>query len=131
VIPEDIRQTLDPRDDTEAQLISSMEQERERLQLAAALKPTIEKKDETSKRGLVGIKSRYEEDVHINGHISVWGSYWHPEFGWGFQCCYSFDKRTPKCRGEEGKVETIKREYELELKNKALQEEIERKRVEE
>lgn len=61
-------------------------------------------------KGLIGIKSKYEEDVHSNGHSSVWGSYWHNHFGWGYKCCYSFDKRS-KCRGEEGKVETIKTEY--------------------
>ena len=37
---------------------------------------------------LLKIKSRYEEDVHIGNHSSVWGSYW--EAGsWGFACCKS------------------------------------------
>ena len=67
--------------------------------------------------GLVGIRSKYEEDIHENEHSSVWGSYWHPMLGWGFKCCYSFDKKS-KCKGEEGKIETIKREYELEIKTK-------------
>jgi hypothetical protein len=37
--------------------------------------------------------------------------------GWGYKCCFSFDKKS-KCRGEEGKIETIKKEYELELRVK-------------
>jgi hypothetical protein len=68
-------------------------------------------------RGIVGIRSKYEEDLHKNGHTSVWGSYWHPILGWAYKCCYSFDKKS-KCKGEEGKIETIKREYELEVKQK-------------
>lgn len=68
-------------------------------------------------KGLLGIKSKYEEDIHINGHSSVWGSYWHFHFGWGYRCCLSFN-RNAKCRGEESKKETIKREYEYELQIK-------------
>lgn len=45
-------------------------------------------------RGLTGIRSKYEEDVHTNGHTSVWGSYWHKHFGWGYRCCYSYDKNS-------------------------------------
>ncbi|GAM26027.1 hypothetical protein SAMD00019534_092020 [Acytostelium subglobosum LB1] len=47
------------------------------------------------------IKSKYDEDVYINNHKAVWGSYW--ENGvWGFQCC----KQTIKisyCTGEAGR----------------------------
>ena len=33
-------------------------------------------------------KSRYEEDVYINNHTSVWGSYYDiPNRAWGFACC--------------------------------------------
>ncbi|UYV62152.1 SLU7, partial [Cordylochernes scorpioides] len=35
------------------------------------------------------IKSKYEEDVYINNHTSVWGSYW-KNGQWGYKCCYSF-----------------------------------------
>ena len=76
------------------------------------------------------IKSKYEEDVHENGHQAVWGSYWNKMLGWGYKCCFSFDKRS-KCRGEEGKIETIKREYELEMKVKLEKEAEEQKRIEE
>jgi pre-mRNA-processing factor SLU7 len=34
-------------------------------------------------------KSKYEEDVLINNHISVWGSWWNETLGWGYACCHS------------------------------------------
>ncbi len=76
-------------------------------------------------RGLIGISTKYEENVFDNGHSTVWGSYWHPVLGWGYRCCYSFDKKS-KCKGEEGKIETIKREYEIEMQAKREKEEAER-----
>jgi pre-mRNA-processing factor SLU7 len=33
-------------------------------------------------------KSKYQEDVFINGHTSVWGSYWE-NHQWGYKCCRS------------------------------------------
>ncbi|KAH9631837.1 hypothetical protein HF086_000661 [Spodoptera exigua] len=36
-------------------------------------------------------KSKYEEDVLINNHTSVWGSYWR-DGQWGYKCCHSFIK---------------------------------------
>ena len=67
----------------------------------------------TNDRGLLGLKSKYEEDIHPDTHTSVWGSYYHPHFGWAYKCCYSFDKNSI-CQGEKGKVESIKKEYEWE-----------------
>lgn len=32
-------------------------------------------------------KSRYEEDVFVGGHTSVWGSWYSEEKEWGFACC--------------------------------------------
>lgn len=50
-------------------------------------------------------RSRYEEDIVLNNHTSVWGSYW--ENGtWGFKCCYSFIKNS-YCVGENGKLEAV------------------------
>ncbi|KAI1098924.1 Pre-mRNA splicing Prp18-interacting factor-domain-containing protein [Jackrogersella minutella] len=46
-------------------------------------------------------KSKYAEDVHINNHTSVWGSWW-SNFKWGYSCCHSFIKNS-YCTGEEGK----------------------------
>lgn len=46
-------------------------------------------------------RSRYEEDILIQNHTCVWGSYW--ENGqWGYKCCHSFIKNS-YCVGENGK----------------------------
>lgn len=37
------------------------------------------------------IRSKYEEDIYINNHTSVWGSYW-KDGQWGYKCCHSFIK---------------------------------------
>jgi pre-mRNA-processing factor SLU7 len=46
-------------------------------------------------------KSMYPEDVFINNHTSVWGSWW-KEFQWGYACCHSVVKNS-FCTGEEGR----------------------------
>lgn len=46
-------------------------------------------------------KSKYAEDVMVNNHTSVWGSWWH-EFKWGYACCYSTVKNS-YCTGEDGR----------------------------
>ncbi|KAL8781509.1 MAG: hypothetical protein Q9213_005982 [Squamulea squamosa] len=46
-------------------------------------------------------KTKYPEDVLINNHISVWGSWW-KNFHWGYACCHSTVKNS-YCTGEEGK----------------------------
>ncbi|KAI5631490.1 pre-mRNA splicing prp18-interacting factor domain-containing protein [Phthorimaea operculella] len=45
--------------------------------------------------------SKYEEDVMINNHTSVWGSFW-KDGQWGYKCCHSFIKMS-YCVGEAGK----------------------------
>lgn len=47
-------------------------------------------------------KSKYPEDVLMNNHTSVWGSFW-ADFQWGFQCCHS-TIRNSYCTGAQGKV---------------------------
>lgn len=47
------------------------------------------------------IRSKYEEDVYPNNHVSIWGSYW-LDGKWGYKCCYSFVKNS-YCTGESGK----------------------------
>lgn len=37
------------------------------------------------------VLSRYLEDVYVNNHTSVWGSYWKGG-QWGYKCCHSFIK---------------------------------------
>ncbi|CAH0720217.1 unnamed protein product, partial [Brenthis ino] len=46
-------------------------------------------------------KSKYDEDVLINNHTTVWGSYWR-DGQWGYKCCHSFIKMS-YCVGEAGK----------------------------
>lgn len=46
-------------------------------------------------------KSKYPEDIMVNNHTSVWGSWWY-EFKWGYACCYSTVKNS-YCTGEDGK----------------------------
>ncbi|KAG5973898.1 mRNA splicing protein [Claviceps cyperi] len=47
-------------------------------------------------------KSKYPENVLINNHTSVWGSWW-SNFKWGYACCHSYVKNS-YCTGEEGKA---------------------------
>jgi pre-mRNA-processing factor SLU7 len=46
-------------------------------------------------------KSIYPEDVFLNNHSSVWGSWW-KEFQWGYACCWSTVKNS-FCTGEAGR----------------------------
>ena len=46
-------------------------------------------------------KSKYAEDVLVNNHTAVWGSWW-KDFQWGYQCCHSTVKNS-YCTGEEGR----------------------------
>lgn len=45
----------------------------------------------------INVKSRYPEDVHENGHVEIWGSFFDLETKrWGFACCKSTE-RASKC----------------------------------
>ncbi|KAJ6031499.1 hypothetical protein N7540_002231 [Penicillium herquei] len=46
-------------------------------------------------------KSKYAEDVMVNNHTSVFGSWWF-EFKWGYACCCSTVKNS-YCTGDDGK----------------------------
>ena len=50
----------------------------------------------------VSVKSKYPEDVLVNNHTSVWGSWW-SDFKWGYTCCHSTVKNS-YCTGEDGKL---------------------------
>ncbi|KAL5108618.1 Pre-mRNA-splicing factor SLU7 [Taenia crassiceps] len=52
----------------------------------------------------VTVKSRYEEDVFLKNHKSVWGSYWYAG-QWGYRCCHSLIKES-YCTGDKGKTGT-------------------------
>lgn len=45
-------------------------------------------------------KSKYEEDVYINNHTSVWGSWW-KDHQWGYRCCQQTVKNS-YCTGVAG-----------------------------
>jgi pre-mRNA-processing factor SLU7 len=47
-------------------------------------------------------RSRYEEDVLLNNHTTVWGSYW-ADGTWGFACCHSTIKGS-YCTGAAGEA---------------------------
>ncbi|KAG7358431.1 pre-mRNA splicing Prp18-interacting factor [Nitzschia inconspicua] len=48
-------------------------------------------------------KSKYEEDIFINGHTTVWGSYFHVgAFAWGYADDHSLI-RSSYCTGETGR----------------------------
>jgi pre-mRNA-processing factor SLU7 len=52
---------------------------------------------------LVPLKSKYEEDVFMNGHTTVWGSYFHVgAFQWGYTDDHSMI-RNSYCTGENGR----------------------------
>lgn len=45
-------------------------------------------------------RSKYPEDVYIQNHTSVWGSWW-SNFQWGYACCHSTVKNS-YCTGDAG-----------------------------
>ncbi|XP_066505388.1 pre-mRNA-splicing factor SLU7 [Hoplias malabaricus] len=45
--------------------------------------------------------SKYEEDVLINNHTCIWGSFW-KDGSWGYKCCHSLVKQS-YCTGEAGR----------------------------
>lgn len=54
------------------------------------------------------IKSKYAEDVYVNDHTSVWGSWWNDHLGWGYACCHSNTKMSI-CGGHKGKELALQR----------------------
>ena len=49
------------------------------------------------------IKTKYDENIYINNHTEVWGSYYHRTRRlWGFECCHSLVKNS-YCVGIKGK----------------------------
>lgn len=54
--------------------------------------------------GLVGLKTKFAEDVYFGAHRSVWGSYFDTDVKkWGYACCFSLDRTAEKCLGQAGK----------------------------
>uniref|UniRef100_A0A8C6NUQ6 Pre-mRNA-splicing factor SLU7 n=1 Tax=Nothobranchius furzeri TaxID=105023 RepID=A0A8C6NUQ6_NOTFU len=55
-------------------------------------------------------RSKYEEDVLINNHTCIWGSYWKDGF-WGYKCCHSMVKQS-YCTGDAG-IQTVSTKFDL------------------
>ena len=54
--------------------------------------------------GKVTPKSKYDEDVYLHNHTSVWGSYYNrTRQSWGYACCHSLLKNA-YCTGTEGRT---------------------------
>lgn len=52
----------------------------------------------------MNLKSKYEENIFINGHTTVWGSYFHKgAFRWGYADDHSL-MRNSYCTGENGRI---------------------------
>ena len=78
-------------------------------------------------------RSKYAEDVFVNNHTAVWGSWWR-DFRWGYRCCHSTVKNS-YCTGEEGRrafeeADLIRTGGELEGGEKLEGKEGERKAIE-
>ncbi|WVQ96672.1 pre-mRNA-splicing factor SLU7 [Kwoniella sp. CBS 9459] len=72
------------------------------------------------------VRSKYEEDVYINNHTAVWGSYYDVQSGsWGFGCCHSLLSGS-YCTGEAGKAANSSSSVQALLSSAS-----ERKRIEE
>ena len=74
-------------------------------------------------------KSRYEEDVFLQNHTTVWGSFW--EAGrWGYACCKSFVKNS-YCTGKQGAAAALESENMManNVANKRAAEEANEKRA--
>ena len=51
--------------------------------------------EEVEKSGLIGISSKYNENVLFGNHTAVWGSYYDRESKkWGYKCCKCTEKST-------------------------------------
>ena len=51
----------------------------------------------------VVVRTKYEEDLFVNNHTSVWGSYYNRARAvWGYQCCHSC-MRNSYCTGAKGR----------------------------
>lgn len=89
VTSESLKQTLDPRLKL-GQTESFNEYSHDgRLITTNGIKPVV--------------RTKYEEDVLIGNHLSVWGSYYsRRQSCWGYACCHSTHKNS-YCTGEKGK----------------------------
>lgn len=81
----------------------------EHLIIPDGIKENVNNDNEVYADNNNGISNRsiYPEDIFINGHSSIWGSFFNDKFGWGYKCCFSFDKNS-YCKGENGKKDNLR-----------------------
>ena len=70
-------------------------------------------------------KSKYEEDLFINNHTTVWGSWW-KDHQWGYKCCKQ-TIRNSYCTGSAG-IEAAEAAADLMKANLAQKEAADSKR---
>lgn len=64
----------------------------------------LKKQQQNAKQQRQRIVSKYEEDIYMNGHISVWGSFFHMgAFTWGYADDHSL-LRNSYCTGMNGRI---------------------------
>ena len=86
----------------------------------------------TELSGLNGIKTKYNEDVMLGGHASVWGSTFDiVEKRWGYLCCLSFDKSNERCLGEAGRNKVLRAREEVKRQAQEIIEAEERRKQKE
>ena len=62
------------------------------------------KADASKTKQNMNLKSKYEEDMFSNGHVTVWGSYFHKgAFRWGYSDDHSL-LRNSYCTGANGRI---------------------------
>lgn len=55
--------------------------------------------------GLVGLMTKFSEDVYSGKHGSVWGSFYDlVDRKWGYRCCHTFEKGVLDCAAEKGRL---------------------------
>ena len=59
-------------------------------------------KPDTETTGLIGIKTKYNEDIQVGAHTAIWGSFFCTKTKrWGFKCCKVTDKNQVRCNVAE------------------------------
>ncbi|KAL5711597.1 hypothetical protein ACHQM5_013865 [Ranunculus cassubicifolius] len=64
-------------------------------------------------------KSKYDEDIYLNNHTTIWGSWW-KDGQWGYKCCKQLTKNR-YCTGLAG-IEAVEASVELMMANMARKE---------
>jgi hypothetical protein len=92
---------MDERNAADSPESRSVTETKRRLELLRGL-------DSTRHISRISIKSRYDEDVHLNGHSAVWGSHFDmTNKCWGYACCRALDKSARCSKSSIKKVKAL------------------------